>query len=74
MKKLNTLLLIALLLIVGCSSSRKMVEPTGCKPEKEKEYKMIEPTIHKNQKKFMISKPKTQYDYDKRKEFEKTGK
>lgn len=67
-------ILFLLIALSSCSSSKKMIMPTGCKPEKKKEYKMVEPTIHRHQKKFFIAKPKTQYDYDKRKEFEKTGK
>ena len=73
-KTILFLVVIISLLAFSCASSEKMIMPTGCKPEKKKKYEIIEPTVHKHQKKFMIAKPKTQYDHDRRKEFEKTGK
>jgi len=72
--KRNLLITILALLLIGCTPARKMVMPTGCKPPKKKVYHMVEPAIHPHEKKFMTSKPKTKYDYDKREQLWKTGK
>lgn len=66
--------LLIMALLQGCTPTAKMPMPTGCEPEKQIRYKMVEPTLHKHDKRFMVYQKKTKYDYDKEKEFQRTGK
>ena len=73
---LISILILAIVLLVAfsCAPTHKMVMPTGCKPPKKVKHEMVVPTTHKHEKKFMVYKPKTMYDYDKQKMLVKTGK
>ena len=64
---MKKIIIILITLLFGCSSTHKMVMPTGCKPPKKEVYHMINPHFDKHDKKFMVTKKKYRTDYNKEK-------